>query len=208
MVKAVLDTVTEAPIATEEPVLAAPRMLHHTAYVTHDVEATVKFYTEVLGMKLVSTVIDDAVPSTGDPWPYLHLFFQMQDGSTVAFFESVGLPKAPPVAHPAYNIFNHLAMDVGSREEVDRWAERFRKLGIEFVGPTDHGIIYSIYFKDPNDLRLELTATTDPTWVNHGDQAHADVEAWGKAKAIAAKGGDPDAVVNWVKAHRARHKHG
>ncbi|MDB5452022.1 MAG: hypothetical protein JWO33_600 [Caulobacteraceae bacterium] len=201
-----LNTVLEAPVVTE-PKLAPPRMLHHTAYVTHDVEATVKFYTEILGMKLVSAVVDDSIPSTGDPWPYLHLFFQMQDGSTVAFFESIGLPKPSPDSHPAYGIFNHLAMDVGTREEVDRWAKRLAAHGVEMVGPTDHGIIYSIYFKDPNGIRLELTATTDPNWVNHGDQAAADVEAWAQAKAMAAAGGDPDAVLNWVKEHRGKHKH-
>ena len=43
-----------------------PRMLHHTAYVTHDAAATIDFYTRVLGMDLVSAVIDDEVPSTGD----------------------------------------------------------------------------------------------------------------------------------------------
>ena len=46
-----------------------PHMLHHTAYVTHDVAATCDFYTRVLRMKLVSSVIDDAIPSTGDPFP-------------------------------------------------------------------------------------------------------------------------------------------
>ena len=76
-----------------------PRMLNHVAYVTHDAQATVDFYTGVLGMELVSTVIDDSIPSTGDPFPYFHLFFRMADGSTIAFFESPGLP--PAAAHSA-----------------------------------------------------------------------------------------------------------
>ena len=32
--------------------------------------------------------------------------------------------------------------------------------GIEVVGPTDHGIIKSIYLIDPNGHRLELTTVT------------------------------------------------
>ena len=72
----------------------APTMLNHAAYVTHDAQATVQFYTEVMGMELASTIMGDRIPSTGDAFPYFHLFFRMGDGSTMAFFESPGLPPA------------------------------------------------------------------------------------------------------------------
>src|SRR3546814_4903218 len=51
-----------------------PLMLNHAAWVTHDVEATADFYTRVMGMELVSTVLDDSVPSTGDDFAYFHVF--------------------------------------------------------------------------------------------------------------------------------------
>lgn len=196
---ALMNSASPAARTTDLP---PPRALHHTAYVTHDVEATVKFYTEVLGMELISAVVDDAVPSTGDPWPYIHLFFMMQDGSTIAFFESVGLPRPPEASHPAYGIFNHLALDVGSPEEVDRWIGRLKAHGVDFVGPTDHGIIYSVYFHDPNGIRLELTANTDPSWKEHGAQARDDVRNWSEAKQRALAGGDPEAILKWVKDRR------
>src|SRR5579863_2511457 len=82
-----------------------PQMLSHLAYVTQDAEATVDFYTKVLGLEFVLAVIDDKVPSTGAPFPYFHIFFRLGDGSTLAFFEAPGLPKRPPVSHPAYDIF-------------------------------------------------------------------------------------------------------
>ncbi len=194
-----------APIRTAKA-LAPPKGLHHTAYVTHDVEGTVKFYTEVLGMPLVSAVVDDAVPSTGDPWPYVHLFFEMGDGSTIAFFESVGLPKPSPVSHPAYNIFNHIALNVGSRAEVDRWIERFQALGVDYIGPTDHGIIYSVYFHDPNGIRLELTADIDLNWRDHTAEATSDIESWSKAKRRAIEMGDTGELIAWVKERRGQHK--
>src|ERR1700742_1422764 len=50
-----------------------PRMLSHLAYVTPDAEATVDFYTRVMGMEFVLAVMDDQVPSTGDPFPYFHI---------------------------------------------------------------------------------------------------------------------------------------
>jgi catechol 2,3-dioxygenase-like lactoylglutathione lyase family enzyme len=181
-----------------------PQSLHHTAYVTHDTEATVKFYTEILDMPLVSAVVDDEVPSTGDPWPYLHLFFELGDGSTIAFFESLGLPQPSPISHPAYDIFNHLALNVGSREEVDRWAELLKSRGVDLVGPVDHGIIYSIYFYDPNGIRLELTADT-ADWRSHAAKARQDVDDWIRVKGQSA-GGDAAAVREWIQTRRRAHK--
>ena len=92
-----------APSAGERPGL--PAMLSHVAYITHDTAATVDFYTRVLGMELVNAVLDDAIPSTGEPVPYFHSFFRMADGSTVAFFEAPELPPLEPPPHPAYNTF-------------------------------------------------------------------------------------------------------
>lgn len=68
-----------------------PQMLNHVAYITRDTSATVDFYTNLLGMELVAAVMDDSIPSTGDPVPYFHSFFKMGDGSTIALF---GGPRA------------------------------------------------------------------------------------------------------------------
>lgn len=164
-------------------------MLHHAGYVTQDAAKTVDFYSRILGMEFVSTVMDDKVPSTGEDFPYLHLFFQMPDGSTLAFFESPSLgPPAPP-SHPAYDVFNHTALDASSPAEVDAWATRLRENGIDVLGPIDHGIIYSIYFHDPNGLRLEITTTTDPSWVDHAADARRDLADWVAAKKQAAAEG-------------------
>lgn len=179
-----------------------PQMLHHTAYVTHDVAATCDFYTRVLRMKLVSSVIDDAIPSTGDPFPYIHIFFEMGDGSTIAFFESLGLPPLAPVTHPAYDIFNHLALNAGSVEAVQQWAEHLTAEGVEYIGPVEHGIITSIYFRDPNNLRLELTADVIPEWKEHGDKAMQDVADWQALKERSAREGNHDGVIAWIKERR------
>jgi hypothetical protein len=48
------------------------------------------------------------------------------------------------------------------------------------LGPTDHHIIRSIYFFDPNGIRLELTVPTVPPaeMARLATQAHADLAAW------------------------------
>jgi catechol 2,3-dioxygenase-like lactoylglutathione lyase family enzyme len=156
-----------------------PTMLNHAAYVTHDAEATVRFYTKVMGMELASTILGDRIPSTGDAFPYFHLFFRMGDGSTMAFFESPGLPAAAPATHPAYDVFNHIAFQVDSVEEVKRWREWLGANGVEVIGPIEHeGLVLSIYFRDNNGYRLELTTPLDKDWNRHTDKAYRDLESW------------------------------
>ena len=186
-----------------------PIMLSHAAWVTHDVEATAAFYIDIMGMDLASTVYDDHVPSTGDPFPYFHIFFRMQDGSTIAFFEAPGLPERPVISHPAYDIFDHIALQAASREEVDQWAAWLQSQNIPIVGPTDHkGLIYSIYFRDPNGLRLEITAPLDPDWNRHDAQGHADLKLWcnAKKKALEAKRDVKEAMIDLIREERRRYE--
>lgn len=181
-----------------------PLMLNHAAWVTHDVAATADFYTKIMGMDLASTVLDDSIPSTGDAIPYFHIFFRMQDGSTIAFFEAIGLPERPKVAHPAYEIFDHFALQAKDRPEVDRWHAWLVENEIDVVGPTDHGIVYSIYFHDPNGLRLEITTPLDPEWNRHTERAEADLKAWCDAKA--SKGDVNETLLALIRTRRkAKH---
>lgn len=200
----------EAPPALAGASGLTPVMLNHAAWVTHDVEATANFYTKVLGMELASTVYDDTVPSTGDAFPYFHIFFRMADGSTIAFFEAPGLPVRPDVSHPAYDIFDHVALQAASRDEVDAWQAWLVSNGIDVVGPTDHkGLIYSIYFRDPNGMRLEITVPLDENWNQHTEQGYADLKMWcdAKKKAVADGRDVSEALVELIREQRQRYGH-
>lgn len=174
------------PARLDNPGLT-PLMLSHAAWVTHDVEATADFYMRVMGMELASTILGASVPSTGDDFPYFHIFFRMADGSTIAFFEAPGLPERSTVSHPAYEIFDHIALQAKNHEEVDRWYGWLVENDIDVIGPTDHnGLIYSIYFHDPNGIRLEITTPTDPNWNKHTSRGKQHLAMWleGKRNAI------------------------
>jgi lactoylglutathione lyase len=54
----------------------------------------------------------------------------------------------------------HLALEVGSMEEMLAAKARLEADGIEVIGPTDHTIFKSIYFFDPSGHRLELAFNT------------------------------------------------
>jgi catechol 2,3-dioxygenase-like lactoylglutathione lyase family enzyme len=167
-----------------------PAMLSHMAFITRDTAATADFYTRIMGMELVNAVLDDAIPSTGEPVPYFHSFFRLADGSTIAFFEAPELPPLAPPPHAAYDTFQHLALQVGSTDEVDQWHEWLGEHGVEVLGPVDHKIIYSIYFHDPNGLRLEITTPTSPTWNDNAAPARASLADWQAVKEQAASTGD------------------
>ena len=160
-----------------------PRMLNHYARVTHDVGATADFYSRILGMELASTIMDDHVPSTGDAFPYFHIFFRMGDGSTMAFFECTELPAPSQPSHPAYDIFDHIALQVDGTQELEKWKTWLQSQGVAVLGPIDHkGLIQSIYFHDPNGYRLELTTPVDKAWNRHRRQGEEDLKLWLDAK--------------------------
>jgi catechol 2,3-dioxygenase-like lactoylglutathione lyase family enzyme len=190
------------------PTRLVPRMLNHLAYVTHDVAATADFYTRILGMELASTIFDDHVPSTGEDIPYFHIFFRMADGSTIAFFECCGLPPAAPSTHPAYDTFNHVAMQAASREEVRQWRDWLVQNGVEVIGPIDHkGMLESIYFHDPNGIRLEFTTPVDPDWNRHGEKGREDLRMWVETKERARREGkDPgQALLEFIRESKKRY---
>jgi catechol 2,3-dioxygenase-like lactoylglutathione lyase family enzyme len=196
---------TQAPTPRRAVLPGRPKMLSHVAYVTHDTSATARFYTEILGMELVAAVMDDSIPSTGDPVPYFHSFFRMNDGSTVAFFEAPELPAPNGASHPAYEVFQHLALEVDTPEEVDAWHDWLESNGVEVLGPVNHKIIYSIYFHDPNNVRLELTAPLDPTWNDQSQRAREQLREWEEVKRSAKQSGG--ALVDAVHELTTRRSH-
>jgi catechol 2,3-dioxygenase-like lactoylglutathione lyase family enzyme len=185
-----------------------PMMLNHAAWVTHDVAATTDFYTRIMGMELANAVFDDQVPSTGAKIPYFHIFFRMGDGSTLAFFEAPGVPLQAKATHPAYDIFNHIALQAKDRAEVMRWYEWLKANDIPVVGPTDHnGLILSIYFHDPAGIRLEITTPLDKAWNRHTERGYADLKLWLDCKDKARREGRdvPEALLELIRdSHKPR----
>ncbi|WP_040678021.1 VOC family protein [Nitratireductor pacificus] len=157
--------------------------LHHFAYRCRDAEETRHFYEDILNLPLVHIVRAETVPSTGEFCPFVHLFFQMRDGSHIAFFDLGDNVKAEPSANtPAW--VNHLALAVGSLDELHDAKARLEAAGIPILGVTDHHFIHSIYFFDPNGIRLELT--TDIGLTEYKSEklrsAHDELAAWTQEK--------------------------
>lgn len=137
------------------------QQLHHFAYRCRDAEETRHFYEDLLGLPLVHVIQADHVPSTGEYCPYVHIFFEMADGSCLAFFDlGDGQQALPSPNTPAW--VNHIAVQVASVEELENASRRLAEAGYDVLGVTDHKFVKSIYMFDPNGLRLELTTPTGP----------------------------------------------
>ena len=130
--------------------------LHHYAYRAKDAEETRHFYEDILGLPLYHIIQSDHVPSTGEYCPYTHFFFRLGDGSYIAFFDlgddEVALPSPNT---PAW--VNHIAFSVPTLADLTAMKTRLEAHGIDVIGVTDHHVFKSIYFFDPNGVRLELS---------------------------------------------------
>ena len=84
---------------------------------------------------------------------------------------------------------NHIALELDTEEELRVAKQRLEEAGVQVLGITDHHIIHSIYFFDPNGLRLELTTRTieDAELERLGSNAHSELARWTAEKAKLAK---------------------
>lgn len=161
------------------PPAAAVQQLHHYAYKARDAEETRHFYEDILGLPLYHIIQSDYVPSTGEYCPYTHFFFRLQDGSFIAFFDLGDDIKAEPSPNtPAW--VNHIAFRVNTVQELENTKARLQAHGISVLGVTDHHIFKSIYFFDPNGIRLELSAqlADDVQMAKESTTAHARLAQW------------------------------
>ena len=151
--------------------------VNHVALVCKDMAETVDFYENVLEMPLVRSM------GIGH---HQHFFFDCGGGGTIAFFWFADPPPfAPGVASQPLDVkkdgmmsaiasMNHLAINIPI-ETFDDAVARLRAKGVECHvinhsdGPSGHldepnelTWIRSVYFTDPNGIKLELAALTRP----------------------------------------------
>lgn len=157
--------------------------IHHVAYRCRDAKETVEWYKKHLNMDLLVCIAEDRVPSTKEPDPYMHVFLDAGHGNILAFFEITGSPpmdrdqNTPKwVQHIAFQVKDSAAL-VAAKAELE-------VLGLDVIGVTEHGIIRSIYFFDPNGHRVELTCVTSSAEQMRSlkEIAPAMLEEWSRTK--------------------------
>ena len=129
------------------------RGAHHLAFRCRDAEQTRWFYEDVLGLPMAAALALTETP-IGEPRPYLHIFFEMADGSFLAFFDDPDFAKGN--AFGRQDPFDaHLALQVDDEAEMMAMRARVLEAGMFCSDVVDHGFIRSVYFHDPNGMLLE-----------------------------------------------------
>jgi catechol 2,3-dioxygenase-like lactoylglutathione lyase family enzyme len=132
------------------------RRLHHHAVRTDDMEATRRFYEDLIGMPMVAAMKESAADRrTGRETPFLHCFFEMGDGSSLAFFEFLPEAYGPANKLPRDGIDHHIAMSVPEFDDILRLKAKLDAAGLSNCG-INHGFCYSLYVRDPNGMLVEF----------------------------------------------------
>ncbi len=160
------------------------KKLHHNAYRCRDSEATRRFYEDFLGMRLADT-LEIGETKSGRKTDTLHTFYELDDGSYLAFFEAPDMPFEFKAQH---DFDLHIALEVDAAVLPDMLAKG-KAQGIETRGVSNHGMIDSIYFRDPNGYVIELCARRadhDALMDPATNGARDALQRWTSAKAKAA----------------------
>ncbi len=166
-------------MATQRPM---PARLHHTAYVSSNLEATRHFYEDIIGLPLLATWCESD-ELFGKERTYCHCFFGMADGSALAFFQFAEAddqkqfgPKMPD------SPFHHIAMlvDADTQAGIEK---RLREAQYTEPGMyvLEHGYCRSLYVVDPDGMICEFTVDhPDAEKINaiRAKDAHSELQRW------------------------------
>ncbi|MGD0634264.1 MAG: VOC family protein [Beijerinckiaceae bacterium] len=158
--------------------------LHHHAYIARNLEETRHFYEDILGLPLIGTWVERHNPVTNQRDNYVHAFFELADGSCLAFFQFKDQQYNDQTAISSFKQNNpfahHIALEVRGFEALEEMKMRLRSGDIPFV-ETDHGYCQSIYLYDPNGMQVEFTTQvprTDEMFATVAPTAHDVLADW------------------------------
>jgi glyoxylase I family protein len=159
-----------------------PTRLHHTAYVSSNLEATRRFYEDLIGLPLMATWCESDM-LFGAERTYCHCFFGLADGSALAFFQ-FARPEDQKLFGPKMpdSPFHHIALNVSAETQAGI-EKRLRAGGYEEprIYVLEHGYCRSLYVTDPDGMICEFTVdhpSVDKITVEKKATAHAELKRW------------------------------
>lgn len=147
----------------------------HLSFIAADLAATHRFYHDILRLPLVYAARRARWPHAVEPAPHIEVRYALADGCTLNF---VVFRDGPPEPLQRLHPLRHFALRVRDAAAVELWARHLAAHGVAVVGPVNHGIVLSVYFHDPNEIRLELTADLVPLGPQDAEQAVALLAEW------------------------------
>jgi catechol 2,3-dioxygenase-like lactoylglutathione lyase family enzyme len=139
------------------------RGLHHVTAIAADLERTIAFYRDVLGLPIVHDGPSDDDPQTR------HVWFGALGGGAGTLLSFMQYPDLP-AGVVGTGSTHHFALIVETPEEQEAWRDYLRGRGIQCTDVFDRGPFRSIYLRDPDGHIVEIT-TRGPGFAGAGDVA-------------------------------------
>ncbi|NRF14582.1 SMU1112c/YaeR family gloxylase I-like metalloprotein [Vibrio coralliilyticus] len=120
--------------------------IHHVAIICSDYPVSKRFYTQVLGLKILAENYRESRNS-------YKLDLELTDGSQIELFSFPGAPERP--SFPEAQGLRHLAFEVDSVEDVKSYLES-KGIEVEPVRIDEFTGKAFTFFQDPDGLPLEI----------------------------------------------------
>ena len=137
----------------------------HVGVSTHDMEATIRFYSKILGFPRVG---EDRI-RVKEGGSLRQVSFDVGEGQYMVFMESKGVHGIPADYDTGINGalgvprgMYHFALRVPSLDALVSSAQELERCGIEVSPIIDLETAKSVFFLDPNGIQLELCYQTRP----------------------------------------------
>lgn len=128
--------------------------IHHLAFATRDMDATIRYWRDLLGLRLIAGIGDRR---------YRHYFFELSETDMIAFFEWPEVEAIPEKDHgvPVRGqfCFDHVSMGVADADMLWALKDRIEAAGFWVSEVMDHGFIHSVYSFDPNHIPVEFSVS-------------------------------------------------
>ena len=127
--------------------------LHHLTAISKDIERTIAFYRDVLGLGIVRDGPSDDDPGARHVW-----FGAGQErtpvGGLVSFLHYPEMPEGVVGTGSTH----HFAFVVESAEELEAWRDYLRSRDAECTDVLDRGAFRSVYLRDPDGHIVEIAS--------------------------------------------------
>ena len=135
------------------------RGVHHLAMRCNDAKQPVEWYRSHLKMDYLMAMVEELVPTSGQPTSYMHIYLDAGVAGHLTFFE---LPDEPPKGRDPNtpDWVQHVSFRLGSVAELEAEKSRLESEGVAVRGLIDHVLFQSIYVTDPNGHKLVFSADT------------------------------------------------
>jgi catechol 2,3-dioxygenase-like lactoylglutathione lyase family enzyme len=125
--------------------------IHHITLIVADVERSLAFYRNVLGLRLVKQTVNE------DDRNARHLIFGDEEGRPGTLITCLEYPDLDD-GSVGKGSTHHFALAVESEEELAAWRDYLGSKGVPTTEVMDRSDTKSIYLRDPDGHIVEIAA--------------------------------------------------